>query len=46
MVLHFIVLWNLMIQRGKWQPDKNKMIYKSMIKPITQRSYFETKPNK
>jgi hypothetical protein len=35
--LHFIVIWNLMIQKGKWQPNKIKR-YKDMIKSTTQHS--------
>jgi hypothetical protein len=41
--LHFIVIWNLVIQKGKWQPKKVKW-YKGMIKSVTQHSYFEKKP--
>jgi hypothetical protein len=43
--LHFIVIWNLMIQKGKWQPKKIKW-YKGMFKSITWHSYFEKKPIK
>jgi len=43
--LHFIVMWNLTIQKGKWQPKKTKW-YKSTIKLVTQHSYFEKKLNK
>jgi hypothetical protein len=32
---HFIVIWNLMIQKGKWQPQKIKW-YRGTIKSITQ----------
>jgi uncharacterized phage-like protein YoqJ len=39
-----IVIWNLMIQEGKWQHKKIKW-YKDMIKLVTQHSYFEKKPN-
>jgi len=41
--LHFIMLWNLMIQKGRWQPKKKW--YRKMIKSIAQHSYFQKKPN-
>jgi hypothetical protein len=44
--LQFIVIWNLLIQKGKWQPKKIKMIRGMIIKSVTQHSYFEKKPNK
>ncbi len=43
--LHFIVIWNLVIQKGKLQPKKIKW-HKYMIKLVTQHSYFEKKPKK
>jgi hypothetical protein len=43
--LHFIGRWNLVIQKDKWQLKKIEW-YRSMIKSITQHSYYEKKPNK
>jgi len=42
--VRFIVIWNLVIQKGKWQPQKKSEI--EVIKLVTQHSYFEKKPNK
>jgi hypothetical protein len=38
------MIWNLMIQKNKWQPKKVKW-YKNMIKSNTQHSYFEESYN-
>jgi hypothetical protein len=37
--LSFVMTWNLVIQKGKWQPNKNKMI-RGMIKSVTQTFLF------
>jgi len=39
------MIWNLVIQKAKWQPEKIEW-YRDMIKSITQHSYFEKKPIK